>query len=95
MLIYGEFETFARISECFGLFINGGFLAMEFILWIFCLFWCATEVGARCSVEVWLSLLGIVLKILIQFCWTSASVSATRGVPILCCPSWEGMSWPS
>ena len=32
MLIYGEFETFARISECFGLLINGGFLAIEFIL---------------------------------------------------------------
>ena len=43
MLIYGEFETFARISECFGLLINGGFLAMEFLLWIFCLFWCATK----------------------------------------------------
>ena len=32
MLIDGEFEMFARISECFGLLINGGFLAIEFIL---------------------------------------------------------------
>ena len=32
MLIYGEFETFVRISECFGLLINGGFFAMKFIL---------------------------------------------------------------
>ena len=32
MMIDGEFETFAQISECFGLLINGGFLAMEFIL---------------------------------------------------------------
>ena len=32
MLIYGGFETFVRISECFGLLINGGFIAMEFIL---------------------------------------------------------------
>ena len=38
MLIYGEFEVFARISECLGLLINGGFIAMEFTLWIFCLF---------------------------------------------------------
>ena len=47
MLIYGEFETFVRISECFGLLINGGLIAMEFILWIFCLFWCVTEICAR------------------------------------------------
>ena len=47
MLIYGEFETFAWISECFGLLINGGFIAMEFILWIFFLFWCVTEICAR------------------------------------------------
>ena len=32
MLIYGEFETFVRLFECFGLLINGGFIAMEFIL---------------------------------------------------------------
>ena len=32
MLIYGEFETFARISKCFGLPINGGFVVIEFIL---------------------------------------------------------------
>ena len=38
MLIYEEFEAFARISECLGLLINGGFIAMDFILWIFCLF---------------------------------------------------------
>ena len=37
MLIYGEFRTIARIFDCFGLLINGGFIAMEFILWIFCL----------------------------------------------------------
>ena len=36
MLIHGELETIARISECFGLLINGGFIAMEFILRIFC-----------------------------------------------------------
>ena len=28
MLIYGEFEAFARISECFGLLINGGYVAL-------------------------------------------------------------------
>ena len=38
MLSYGEFEAFARISECLSLLINGGFIAMEFIFWIFCLF---------------------------------------------------------
>ena len=38
MLIYGEFETIARISKCFGLLINDGFIAMEFILWILCPF---------------------------------------------------------
>ena len=27
MQIYGEFGTIARISECFGLLINGGFVA--------------------------------------------------------------------
>ena len=32
MLICGEFEAFALISECLGLLINGGFIAMEFIL---------------------------------------------------------------
>ena len=32
MLIYGEFETFARIFESFGLLINDGSLAIEFIL---------------------------------------------------------------
>ena len=32
MLIYGEFETFAQISESFGLLINGGSLAVEFML---------------------------------------------------------------
>ena len=32
MLIYGEYETFARTSKYFGLLINGGFLAIEFIL---------------------------------------------------------------
>ena len=47
MLIYGEFEAFARIFECFGLLINGGFIAMEFILWIFCLFWCVIEICVR------------------------------------------------
>ena len=52
MLIYGEFEMFAPISERFALLINGGFLAMKFILWIFCLFGCATEICARESVEV-------------------------------------------
>ena len=40
MLIYGEFETFVRIFECFVPLINGGFIALEFILSIFCLFWC-------------------------------------------------------
>ena len=43
MLIYVEFETI----ECFGLLINGGFVAMEFILWMFCLFWCVAEIYAR------------------------------------------------
>ena len=28
MLIYGEFEAFARISECFGLLKNGGSVAL-------------------------------------------------------------------
>ena len=32
MLIDGEFETFARISESFGLLINDGSLTVEFIL---------------------------------------------------------------
>ena len=32
MPIYGEFETFVQLFECFGLLINGGFIAMEFIL---------------------------------------------------------------
>ena len=51
MRIYGEFEAFAQISECFGLLINGSFIVMEFILRIFCLFWCVTEICARWSVE--------------------------------------------
>ena len=38
MQIYGEFEAFARISERFGLLINGGFTVMEFVLRIFSLF---------------------------------------------------------
>ena len=38
MLIYGEFEAFARISECLGLLINGCFIAKELILRIFWLF---------------------------------------------------------
>ena len=50
MRIYGEFEAFARISECFGLLINGSFIVMEFILRIFCLFWCVTEISSRWSV---------------------------------------------
>ena len=32
MLIYGEFEMFARISDSFGLLINGGFPVVEFML---------------------------------------------------------------
>ena len=28
MLVNGEFETIARISECFGLLINGGSVAL-------------------------------------------------------------------
>ena len=28
MMIYGEFGTIERISECLGLFINGGFVAL-------------------------------------------------------------------
>ena len=32
MRIYGKFETFARIFERFGLLINGGSIAVEFIL---------------------------------------------------------------
>ena len=36
MLVHGELETIARIFECFGLLINGGFIAMEFILRILC-----------------------------------------------------------
>ena len=47
MLAHGELEAIARISEYFGLLINGGFIAMEFTLWIFCLFWCATEICAK------------------------------------------------
>ena len=30
MRIYGEFGTFARILECFGLLINGGYVASVF-----------------------------------------------------------------
>ena len=32
MLIYGEFGTIARISECFGLLINGSSVAVTHIL---------------------------------------------------------------
>ena len=38
MMIYGEFEAFAQISECIGLLINGGFIAKELILRMFWLF---------------------------------------------------------
>ena len=47
MMVHGELETIARISECFGLLINGGFIAMGFILWVFCPFWCVTEICAK------------------------------------------------
>ena len=47
MLIYGEFEKFVRISECLGLLINVSLIALEFILWIFYLLWCVTEICAR------------------------------------------------
>ena len=47
MLVHEELETIARISECFGLLINGGFIAMEFILRIFCPFWYVTEICAK------------------------------------------------
>ena len=38
MLIYGEFEAFARIFEGLNLLINGGFTAKELVLRIFWLF---------------------------------------------------------
>ena len=47
MLIHGELETIARISECFGLLLNGGFIAMEFMPRIFCSFWCVTEICVK------------------------------------------------
>ena len=47
MLVHGELKTIARISESFGLLINGGFIAMEFILRIFCPSWCVTEICAK------------------------------------------------
>ena len=47
MLVHGELETIALISECFGLLINGGFIAMGFILRVSCSFWCVTEICAK------------------------------------------------
>ena len=35
MLVHGELEMIARIFECLGLHINGGFIAMEFMLRVF------------------------------------------------------------
>ena len=52
MLVHGELETTVRISECFGLLINGGLVAMEFPLWIFCPFWCATEIARNEASEL-------------------------------------------
>ena len=40
MLIYGEFGTFGRLFECFGLLINGRFIAMEITLNILLLWVC-------------------------------------------------------
>ena len=46
IMVHGELETTAQIFECFGLLINGGFIAMEFILWIFCFSLCVDQICA-------------------------------------------------
>ena len=45
MLIYGEFGTFGRLFECFGLLINGRFIAMEITLNIMLLWVCNRNLG--------------------------------------------------
>ena len=52
MLFYGESETTARFSECFGLLINGDFFAMKLILRTFFSFLGATGMRKRQGLAV-------------------------------------------
>ena len=47
MVVHGELEMIARISECFGFLINGGSVAMELVLLRFCPSMCVTQICVK------------------------------------------------
>ena len=90
MMIYGEFEAFARISECLGLLLNGSFIAMEFILLIFCLFSYESETWRFWFSFVGILLVGVVIfpslpfmRVMLFPCFALGNASGEGGAPLV------------
>ena len=62
----------ARISECFGFLINGGFIALQPILCKTCLSRRVKQICTGWNFKAGTSLRGVHLKVLAQLYWFSA-----------------------